>query len=315
MGLRSVFCCTADKCNAPDSRRDPATQLLPESWLSRSRPMSPRMAPLSGTAAAAAPYGTAAAGVSDNVTSAGGLAPVPAPISAMAPAMPFAAVEGVTGGSTSSSDGSVTASQQACWNSIPTAPGQAPEVALLTAEPGAQLCARWQLRCTMPSTACSQADVSARAWRWVYGSVDKAGCTAVLKFSDAGPSSRSMRNAYCCDGSGCNKPDSKLDAVTRVRKDSATGSSEAATVPGRAVAQPAVLQPGMGSSVGMQQPVLIAAIGSGGHPSSSWISRPSSSSSSGGGGWLGSGGSSSSGAGSWRTSSGSSTRDGNVSGR
>jgi hypothetical protein len=118
----------------------------------------------------------------------------------------------------------------------------------------------------------------------------------------------------CCDGVGCNKPDSKLDAATRIRKvEPAAAAAAAESAVGLAVQQPVA-----GTGVTMQQPVLIAALGSTGHPGSGWISKMSSggsSSSHGSGSWEG-GASSSVGGGGWRSSSSSSsTRDGNVSGR
>uniref|UniRef100_A0A383VLW1 Uncharacterized protein n=1 Tax=Tetradesmus obliquus TaxID=3088 RepID=A0A383VLW1_TETOB len=242
--------------------------------------MSPRMSPLS-SAAPAPGQSKAAAGQSqsqsnNNVSLTGGVAPVPAPVPATAPAMPFAAAEEEFSDSTAQHN---QQQQLACWYSIPSAPGQTQEAALLAAEPGSQFCARWQMRCTLPSTACSQSDVAARAWRWVYGSVDQPGCRAMMKTSgSAGSSSSSkgMRDAMCCSGSGCNKPDSRLDAATRIRRDAAAESAV-----GPAVQQPAILQPGTGPGAAMQQPVLIAAVGSAGRgPGSAWISRLSSSSSS-----------------------------------
>jgi uncharacterized membrane protein YgcG len=241
---------------------------------------------------------------------------VPGPVPVAAPAMPFAAAGGASTPEIDQLDEGL-----ACWYSIPAAPGQPQEAALLDAEPGAQFCAKWQVRCTMPSTACSQSDVSARAWRWVYGSVDQAGCDALKSSGAAATSSKpahGVRDTVCCSGFGCNKPDSKLDAVTKIR----TGiAAEVAVAPlaQQQQPQPAVLQPVTGSGSGMQQPVMIAAFGGAGHPGSAWISRLSSSSSN-GGSWGGGGSRSSSlgaGGGGWGygSSSSSSTKDGNVMGR
>jgi hypothetical protein len=234
-----------------------------------------------------------------------------------APAMPFAAAGGASTPVIDQVDDNL-----ACWYSIPAAPAQPREAALLEAEPGAQFCAKWQMRCTMPSTACSQSDVSARAWRWVYDSVDKAGCDALKSGAAAAASSKGVRDAMCCSGVGCNKPDSKLDAVTRIKREAAAEAAVAPQV--QQQQQQAVLQPVAGSGVGMQQPVMIAAFGGAGHPGSAWISRLSSSSSdssSNGGSWGGGASRSSSiggGGGGWgygSTSSGSSTKDGSETGR
>ncbi|KAF6254450.1 hypothetical protein COO60DRAFT_316528 [Scenedesmus sp. NREL 46B-D3] len=266
MGLRSVFCCTADRCNAPDPRRDPTTQLLPDSWLSRSRPMSSRSSPRSSAAAApiaAAPSSQAGfAALNDSAAA----APVAVPL--VAPAAPLVAAGRAAA--------PAVAQQRACWYSIPSAPGRVREAALLEVEPGAQFCARWQVRCTMPSTICSQADVAARTWRWVYGSVDDTGCDA-MKPGGVAAGSKGVRNALCCSGVGCNKPDNKLDAATTIRTEAAAESAAKPQLQQQQQQQQrqqlTAIQPGAGAGVTVQQPIMIAALGSAGHLGSGGISR------------------------------------------
>lgn len=180
LGLRSALCCLTDKCNAPDRQRDSQTLVLTDSWLSRSVNPAPKLAPL-----AAVPTKMGVLPVGNATGRAGMVGTAPAPEQPMT-----------------------------CYYSIPTAPGEPQQVVALLVEAEAPVCVRHQQRCTMPSTACTPADVSLRTWKWSYGATSKENCDALINKKLS--LNKGIRNGWCCNTPNCNKPDPKLDPDTKV---------------------------------------------------------------------------------------------------
>eukprot|EP00878_Enallax_costatus_P011311 GHUV01011808.1.p1 GENE.GHUV01011808.1~~GHUV01011808.1.p1 ORF type:complete len:411 (+),score=119.58 GHUV01011808.1:613-1845(+) len=190
--VRSVLCCSSSRCNMPDRNRDPATQIVLDSWLSRSTVRPTR----TSAVAAAAPQASTLPAATDVTPAAVPRAlPAPAPPRTVTPLMAAVVPDDVTAG-----DDGLQQLRTCFYGPVP----RSDTVITQGLQAGMDVCARYQYQCIQGDTSCTATEVKNRVWKWMYMPTSKTNC----EYLKAQPT---VRHAVCCSSNNCNTVDPNLD--------------------------------------------------------------------------------------------------------